>query len=305
MDGCKFLTKLDIIAAFNKLRMHPDSEEHTTFIISLGAYKYHILPFGLTNGPSNCQQYMNEVLLEYINDICQAYLNDILIYSKMRKEHVKYVRAVLNKLRGAGLQVNIKKCEFHVQETAFLGLLVSTKGIRMDPTKVQVILDSISPGNLKQVQASIGFCNFYRRFIQGFSKIVKPMMRLTRKDTIFEWSEACEKAFQTLKKIITEAPVLRHCDRSKVAILETDPSDYVNGGVLSQYDNDGLLHPVALYGKNLNPAECNYEIYDKELLAIVRCLEHWRLGLEETNIPIQVFSDHRSLEYFMSNKELT
>lgn len=175
----------------------------------------------------------------------------------------------------------------------------------MDPTKVEAIVNWEPLTCLKDVQAFVGFCNFYRRFIKDFSKTVKPLVALTKKDCPFQWSEACQAAFEHLKQTVTSAPVLRHYDRLRPAILETDSSDYVNDGVLSQADDDGVLHPVAFYSKNLLPAECNYDIYDKELLAIVRCLEHWRPELELTDIPIQIFSDHRSLEYFMQTKELT
>ena len=305
IQGCKYLTRLDIIAAFNKLRMHPDSEDYTTFITSLGAYKYRVLPFGLTNGPASYQQYMNDILFEYLNVFCQVYLDDILIYSKTKKEHVEHVRMVLQKLREAGLQADILKCEFHVQETKFLGLMVSIDGLRINPVKIQAVLDWPIPRNLKETQAFMGFCNFYRRFIKDFSKIMHPMVKLTRKDNVFEWSPACQTAFEVMKDLVTKAPVLRHFDMTKEAILETDSSDYVNGGVLSQYDDDGLLHPVAYYSKNLNPAECNYQIYDKELLAIIRCLEHWRPELECTDIPVRIFTDHKGLMYFAEGRDLS
>ena len=191
IQDCKYMTRLDIIAAFNKLRMHPDSEDFTTFITSLGAYKYRVLSFELTNGLANYQQYMNDILFDYLNDFCQTYLNDILIYSKIKKEHVKHVRLILQRLREAGLQVDILKCEFHVQETKFLGLLISTEGLRMDPSKVDAVVDWRTPTNLKETQSFVGFCNFYRRFIKDFSKIVKSLVRLTRKDVIFEWSTTC------------------------------------------------------------------------------------------------------------------
>ncbi|SLM34528.1 t18348probable pol truncated-rice blast fungus magnaporthe gypsy retrotransposon [Lasallia pustulata] len=274
VTGCKYLIKLDVIAAFNKLRMHPNSEDYTTFITSMGAYKYHVLPFGLTNGPANYQHYMNDVLWDHLNNFCSAYLDDILIYSKALKEHTQHVWAVLQKLIDAGLQVDIEKCKFHVQETSFLGVLLSTDGLRMDLKKVQVVVDWSTPTNLKQVQAFIGFCNFYRRFIKGFSKIVGPMLKLTQKGVIFQWTDTCQKSFELLKQRVVTAPVLWHFDQTRKAILETDSSDHVNAGVLSQYDDNKVLHPVAFYSKNMVPAECNYEIYDKELLAIIRCLEY-------------------------------
>ena len=303
--GCKYLTRLDIIAAFNKLRIHPDSEDFTTFVTSLRAYKYRVLPFGLTNGPATYQQYINDVLFDYLNDFYQVYLDDILIYSKTKKDHTRHVRSILQKLRNAGLQVDILKCEFEVQETKFLGLLVSTDGIRMDSIKVQAVLDWTRPTNLKETQSFVGFCNFYRRFIRDFSKIAKPFVRLTRKDVIFEWSSECEEAFKRLKNAVTSAPVLRHFDKSKPVILKADSSDYVTGGILSQYDDDGALHPVAFYSKNLTPIECNYQIYDKELLAIIRCLEHWRPELECTEIPVKIFTDHKGLMYFAEGRDLS
>ena len=303
--GCKYLTKVDIIAAFNSLRMHPDSESLTTFITSMGAYLYKVMPFGLTNGPASWQHYINGVLFDYLNDFAQAYMDDILIYSKSLKEHKEHVRKVLLRLREAGLYVDINKCEFHVQETTFLGVIVSTKGIKMDPRKVQAVLDWPQPTNLKQVQSFIGFCNFYRRFIKDFSRIAKPLYRLAQKDVLFEWTEACQAASDAMKRAIISAPVLRHFDRNREAILETDSSDFVNAGILSQHDDEGILHPVAFYSKNLLPAECNYEIYDKELLAIINGLETWKADLESTDIPIKIFTDHKSLEYFMATKKLT
>ena len=305
LRGCKHLTRLDIIAAFNKIRMHPDSEDLTTFTTALGQYKYRVLPFGLTNGPSTFQQYINEVLWDFLNDFCQAYLDDILIYSNIRSEHRKHVRLVLNSLRKAGLQVDIKKCEFDVRETVFLGVIVSGDGLRMDSKKVETIVNWAKPTNLTETQAFIDFANFYRRFIRDFSKLSKPLIQLTKKDQPFVWSEACQLAFESLKQHVISAPVLRHFHPDKQAILETDASDWVTGGVLSQYDDEGVLHPVAFYSKNMIPAECNYNIYDKELLAIIRCFEHWRPELEYTDLPIQIFTDHQALKTFMENKQLS
>ena len=274
VTGCKYLIKLNIIAAFNKLRMHPDSEDYTTFVTFMSAYKYHVLLFELTNEPVNYQHYMNDVLFECLNKFCQAYLDDILIYSKIRKEHVQHVREVLIKLRNADLQVDIEKCEFHVQETAFLGVLLSIDGLRINPDKVQVVKDWPRPTTVKQVQAFVGFCNFYRRFVKDFSQIVRPLTRLTQKDTPFQWGNACQEAFDCMRQRITSAPVLRHFDRNRKAILESDSSNYINEDVLSQHDDDGVLHSMTFFSKSLLSTKCNYEIYDKKLLVIIRCLEH-------------------------------
>ena len=137
----KYLTRLDIIAAFNKLRIHPNSEDFTIFITSLKIYKYQVLSFELINEPATYQQYINDVLFDYLNNFYQIYLDDILIYNKTKKDHIRHVRLILQKLRNADLQINILKCEFEVQKTKFLDLLIFTDEIRIDPIKVQVVLN--------------------------------------------------------------------------------------------------------------------------------------------------------------------
>ena len=151
----------------------------------------------------------------------------------------------------------------------------------------------------------MGFCIFYRRFIKGFSKMVKPMVKLTCKGAIFQLSSDCQHAFDQLETATTKASVLRQFDRTKDAVLEIDSSDSVTGGVLSQYDDDGLLYPMAFYSKNLSPAECNYHIYDKELLVIMKCLEYWRPELECTDISVKIFTDYKDLIYFTKGRNLS
>ena len=305
LRGKRYLTRFDIVAAFNNLRMAEGSREATTFKTHFGTYQYEVMPFGLTGGPSSWQRYMNEILFRYLNRFCVVYLDDILIYSDTLEEHHKHVRAVLQELQAAGLQVDIDKTEFHVSETRFLGVIVGINGLRMDPQKIDAIVQWPVPKTLKQVQSFIGFCNFYRRFIAEFAKIVGPLTALSKKDKLFLWDEACQQAFDTLKARVSSAPILAHFDSSKEAVLEVDSSDFVTGGILSQVGDDGLLHPVAFFSKRMIAAECNYEIYDKELLAIIRCLEEWRPELEFTSIPLQIFSDHRGLEWFETKRQLT
>ena len=197
------------------------------------------------------------------------------------------------------------KCEFHVTETKYLGLIISTDGIKMDPAKVEAIQNWSTSTCVKDVRAFIGFCNFYRRFVLNFLKVAGPLNALTKKEVKFQWSSECEKAFSDLKQRVCEALILRHFDPNKQCFVEIDSSDYVNAGVLSQPDNNGILHPVAYFSRRMSPAKCNYEIYDKELLAIIRCFEEWKPELEGTGIPVKVLTDHKRLEYFMITKKLT
>ena len=304
LKGMKYFTKIDIISAFNNLRMKEGLEYLTAFRTRFGLFESLVMPFGLTGGPASFQRFMNDTLRDYLDIFCTAYLDDILIYSKTRSEHIQHVRMVLEKLREAGLYAKIQKCEFLVSETKFLGVIVGRDGIRMDPEKVETITDWKTPSCLTDVQAFIGFANFYRRFIKDFSKIISPMINLTKKGVRFTWKEACQQSFNQLKKAFTEAPVLKPFDWTRPVIVETDSSDYVSAGVLSQYDDEGVLHPVAFFSKKHSVTECNYEIYDKELLAIIRCFEEWRPELEGTPSPIKVITDHRNLEYFMTTKLL-
>lgn len=304
LKGMRYFSKIDIVWAFNNLRIKEGQEWLTAFRTRFGLYETLVMPFGLTGAPATWQRFINDTLRDYLDRFCTAYLDDILIYSRTRSEHEEHLRLILARLEGAGLYARVEKCEFFVEETKFLGLIIGREGIRMDPKKVETVENWPIPKNVTDVQSFIGFSNFYRRFIQNFSKIIAPLVNLTRKGIKFCWSADCEEAFAKLKKAFTTAPILAQFDWEKEVILETDASDYVSAGVLSQYGDDGILRPVAFFSKKHSLTECNYEIYDKELLAIIRCFEEWRPELEGSAFPIKVLSDHRNLEYFMSTKLL-
>ena len=161
LKGAKVFTKIDIWQAFHKLRMAASSEDLTTMATRFGAFKWKVLPFGLTGGPASWQRFINDVLWEYLNRFCTAYLDDILIYSQNLREHKEHVQLVLAKLREFGIQANVDKCEFHVAETKYLGLIISTESIKMDSAKVEAIQNWSTPTCVKDVRAFIGFCNFY------------------------------------------------------------------------------------------------------------------------------------------------
>jgi len=302
---CKHLTQLDIISTFNKLRMHSDSENYTIFIIALEAYKSKMLSFKLINDSVSFQQYMNDVLWDFLNDFCQVYLDNILIYSKTQQEHRQHVKMILNHLWEADLQVDIRKCEFDIEETVFLEVIVSKQDLRMNFIKVKVIVNWTTSINLKEAQSFVRFVNFYRCFIKNFSKLVKSFTQLTRKNTSFVWNEVCVQTFDDLKKQISSISVLRHFDSKRQTILKINVFDYVKDEILSQYNDESVLHSVAFYSKSMILAECNYHIYDKKLLVIIWCFEHWRLKLECTELLVQMFINHQTLKIFMKNKQLT
>jgi len=264
-----------------------------------------VLLFDLINDSASFQQYMNDVLWDFLNDFCQVYLDDILIYSKTQWEHKQHVKIILAHLREADLQVDIWKCEFNVEEMIFLKVIVSEQDFCMNLIKVKVIVNWVTSINLKEVQSFVKFVNFYHHFIKNFSKLVKSFTQLTRKDTSFVWNEVCVQAFNDLKKQVSSISVLWHFDSKWQTILKINASDYVKDEILSQYNDEDVLHSIVFYSKSMILAECNYHIYDKKLLVIIRCFEHWRLKLECTELLIQMFINHQTLKIFMKNKQLT
>src|SRR5436190_8221689 len=197
---------------------------------------------------------MNDVLFDYLDDFCTDYLDDILIYSDNELEHKEHVKKVLEQLRSAGLQVDIKKCEFSVKCTKYLGFIVGTQGIEVDSEKVAVIHDWKQPRTVKGIQSFLGFCNFYRRFIRDYGRIARPLVRLTRNNVPFVFDQACQEAFGEIKNRLVSAPILRHYDPNLESMLETDASDGIVAGVLSQLHSDGEWHPVAFFSKTMAPA---------------------------------------------------
>jgi transposase InsO family protein len=301
----KFFTKIDIRQAFHRIRMDPAAEELTTFRTRYGAYKYKVLPFGLTNGPSTFQRYINDTLMGYLDDFCSAYIDDILIFSTTEAEHELHVKKVLERLRQAGLQADVDKCEFHVQKTKFLGFVIGVDGIAVDPAKIEAVEDWKIPTTVKGVQSFLGFCNFYRRFVQDYSRIAKPLNNLTKKETPFRWSVECQQAFDQLKRTLLSAPILAHFAYGKPTKMETDASDGVCAGVLSQQQEDGEWRPVGFYSETMHGPELNYSIQDKELMAVVRGLRFWRaelIGLQQT--PFEIITDHEALIHFSTKRLL-
>jgi hypothetical protein len=301
----KWMTKIDIRHASNRIRMHSKEDENLIiFRTKYETYKYLIMSFELTNESSTFQNFMNDTLMNYLNEFVIAYLDDIIIYNNSKKEHIQHVRKILQRLREANIQTDVDKCEFHIIETKFLKMIVSRDDIKMNSEKVRAIIEWDTSNHLKDVQAFLRFVNFYRRFIKNFSKIAKSLIRLTRKDQSFYWFENCQIAFEQMKKQIIEALVLSYFSLELETFLESDSFDYVSIEMLSQKENDDHIKSITYFFKTLFFAECNYEIYDKELLTIIRCFEQWRTELQSVKKSINILIDHKSLEYFMTIKKL-
>jgi len=305
LRGAKYFTKLDVRWGYNNVRIKKGDEWKGAFRTNRGLFEPLVMFFGLTNSPATFQTMMNDIFHDLIMDgtVC-VYLDDILIFTKTIAEHRKIVKIVMEHLRENKLFLKPEKCEFEQTRIEYLGLIISEGKIEMDPVKVAGVVKWPIPGNKKEVQSFVGFTNFYRRFIQDFSCHARALFDLTKKDVKFTWGEKEQAAFEKLKELITTAPILIFPNDHRTYRVEADSSDVATGAVLSQESDDGKWHPIAFLSKSLNPVERNYEIHDKELLAIIRALEEWRHFLEGATNKFEVWTDHKNLQYFRTSKKL-
>jgi hypothetical protein len=227
--------------------MAKGEEWKTIFHTCYGLFESFIMPFGLTNTPVTFQNYINNILAPYLDYFCTTYLDNTLIYSENFEEHQQHTHLVLDAFAKVGLYLKPKKCKFHQQEVKYLGLIISMEGIKMDPEKICTMQDWEPPSNLKDGHIFLGFANFYYYFIWNYSHIVQLLTFLTHKGVPFTWSMEQQMAFNTLKATFTSVPVLAYFDPDRDVIIEIDASNYVSSSMLSQYDNDHVLHPMAYF----------------------------------------------------------
>src|ERR1700761_5863548 len=306
LTGAKWLSKVDVVSAFWKVRMAKGHEHKTAFRTRYGLFEWLVTPFGLAGAPATFQRFINRVLRKYLDDFASAYMDDILIYSSgTRADHFRKVRLVLRKLWEAGLHLDAEKSEFAKKTIKYLGFIVHAdgKGLEADPEKVAAIREWMTPKTQKEIRRFLGFTNYYRIFVPDYSRIAAALTRLTGKNMPFSWGKEEEEAFHRLKVLFSTAPVLRQWDPALATFLETDCSGFALGGVLSQ-EVDGVRRPVAFHSEKLNKAEINYDIHDKELLAVVRCLTKWDAELRSCG-PFTILTDHKNLEHFMKKQNLS
>jgi len=247
-QGAQWFTKIDLKNGYHLVRMREGDEWKTAFRTRYGLYEFLVMPFGLTNAPATFQDMIHHIFRDMIDLGLVTYIDDLLIYARTIEEHNKIVCEVLKRLQVNKLAVSPEKCEWRKEEVEFLGYLIGREGIKMSQEKVQAVLDWKSPASLVEVQQFLGFANFYRRFIENYSKVARPLTELTKKtaDT-WSWTSEAELAFQELKQRFTSAPILAHFNPQEPAIVEPDASDFALRAVLSQRDVENRLHPVAFH----------------------------------------------------------
>jgi hypothetical protein len=301
-----YFTKLDVRWGYNNVRIHEGDEWKAAFRTNRGLFEPLVMYFGLTNSPATFQTMMNEIFQDLITEgVVSVYLDDILIFTDSLEEHRRITCLVLDRMREHKLYLRPEKCEFEKTKIEYLGVIISHNKVEMDPVKIAGVADWPTPSNKKEVQSFVGFVNFYRRFIPGFSHHARALFDLTMKDVRFIWGLPQEDSFMKLKELITSAPVLVLPNDDLPFRLEADGSGIATGAVLSQQQvDDNAWHPVAFLSKALNPVEQNYEIHDTEMLAIIRGLEEWRHYLEGARHPVEIWTDHKNLEYFRVAQKL-
>ena len=305
LHGAMVFTKLDLRNAYHLVRIREGDEWKTAFNTPLGHFEYLVMPFGLSNAPAVFQSLVNDVLRDMLNRSVFVYIDDILIFSRSVEEHRVHVRQVLQRLLENRLYVKAEKRVFHVPSVSFLGYIIGQGQISMDPSKVSAVAEWPSPPTRKRLQQFLGFANFYRRFIRGYSQVAAPLTALTSIKIPFSWSPEAETAFRSLKLRFVSAPILVQPDPALQFVLEADASDTGVGAVLSQRSpSDHKLHPCAFFSRRLSPSEKNYDVGNRELLAVKLALEEWRHWLEGADQPFIVWTDHRNLAYIQSAKRL-
>jgi ribonuclease HI len=297
LKKAKFFSKIDIRSGYHQMKIREQDIPKTAFTTRYGLYEFVVVSFGLTNAPAYFMNLMNKVFMEELDRFVVVFIDDILIHSETTDEHEEHLRIVLERLRQQNLYAKFSKYEFWMEKVAFLGHVLSAEGIAVDPSKVESVTKWEQPLNVIDVRSFLGLVGYYQRFIENFFKIAKPMTELLKNNTKFEWSEACEKSFQELKKRLTTAPVLTLPDTKKDFLVYCDASKQGLGCVLMQ---EGKV--VAYASRQLKKHEENYPTHDLELAAVVHALKicrHYLIGNR-----CELFSDHKSLKYFFTQIEL-
>ncbi|VDB94093.1 unnamed protein product [Peniophora sp. CBMAI 1063] len=305
LTGAKVFSKMDVRWGYNNIRIKEGDEWKAAFKTSLGLFEPLVMFFGLTNSPATFQTMINEVFRDMINEgVISIYMDDILVHTKDITQHRDIVQRVLQRLEENNLYLKPERCQFEQDQFEFLGLVISHNHLAMDLVKVAGVMDWPRLRNVKEVQSFIGFANFYRRFITDFLFIARPLFELTKKMVAWRWEEVEQEAFDKMKHAFTSSPVLLMPDPTKPYQVECDVSDFAIGAVLSQRGEDNDWHPVAYLSHALTALECNYDTHDKELLAIICALEDWHHYLEGSPHQVEIFTNHKNLEYFTTAQKL-
>lgn len=302
LGGAKYFSVFDLASGFHQIRMHPDDSHKTAFSTPHGHYEFDRMPFGLKNAPATFQRLMDLVLTGMQGNEIFVYLDDIVLYSSSLTEHAIKFEKLATRLRQANLKLQPDKCELLRKEVTYLGHIIGENGVRPDPKKIEAVQNFPVPKNAKNVKQFLGLAGYYRRFIKGFSKIAKPLTNLLKKDSDFKWEDKEQESFNTLRDALCEEPILQYPDFTKPFLLTTDASGTAIGAILSQ-GQIGKDQPISYASRVLNDAEKNYSTIEKELLAIVYAVQHFRPYLYGKKF--KLVTDHKPLTWLHKLKDPT
>lgn len=307
LHGAKCFSTVDLWTGYHQSRIHPDDIHKTSFKTRFGSFEFLVLPFGLTNAPSQFMRLMQDVLKPYLDKFVVIFLDDVLIYSKNEEEHLRHIELVLQAFEKAKLRVKLSKCSFARKSTRFLGYIVSGEGLSVDPKKTSAVADWPLPHDHTSTRSFLGFVGFFRRFIKDFAKIAAPLTDLTKSTVPFpdKLPQAAVDAFHLLKAALVAAPLLIVPFTGPEATFElyTDASGVGLGAVLLQDQGKGP-QPVCYESRKLSPAEQNYPVHEQELLGVVYAVKMFRHYLEGCK-SFTIYTDHHSLRYFFTQKDLS
>ncbi|GJW47540.1 putative reverse transcriptase domain-containing protein [Tanacetum coccineum] len=271
LQGSSIYSKIDLRSGYHQLRVREQDVPKTAFRTRYGHYEFQVMPFGLTNAPAVFMDLMNRVCKPYLDKFVIVFIDDILIYSKDEREHEEHLKAILELLKKEKLYAKFSKCEFWIPKVQFLGHVIDSRGIHVDPAKIESIKDWAPPKTPTEIRQFLGLAGYYRRFIEGFSKIAKSMTKLTQKGIKFDWGEKEENAFQLIKQKLCSAPILALPEGSEDFVVYCDASHKGLGAVLMQREK-----VIAYASRQLKVHEKNYTTHDLELGSVVFALKIWR-----------------------------
>ncbi|GKC89281.1 putative reverse transcriptase domain-containing protein [Tanacetum coccineum] len=297
LQGLSVYSKIDLRLGYHQLRIKEEDIPITAFRTRYGHFEFQVMPFGLTNAPAVFMDLMNRVCKPYLDKFVIVFIDDILVYSKDEEEHGKHLKIILELLKKERLYAKFSKCDFWLDSVQFLGHVIDRSGVHVDPAKIEAIKSWAAPTTPTEVRQFLGLAGYYRRFIEGFSLISKPLTKLTQKDKKYEWGKEEEGAFQTLKQKLCSAPILALPEGTEDFVVYCDASLKGYGAVLMQREK-----VIAYASRQLKVHEENYTTHDLELGAVVFALRLWRHYLYGTKCV--VFTDHKNLRYILNQKEL-